>query len=268
MTYPGQILADPRLVRAVLAYVETHSKNQTVEQFGVHYRSIQRWIDRRAANHPEWPTDENIAAWVADQERRDQQYAVRRRYLQRLHFNGGRPLEVPRHGTMRRIQALRSLGWSQSQLGERLGVSRTRICHLSHDEVRGVRPETARQVAELYDELWDQVPTGPRAEAARTNARRNGWVSPLAWDDESIDDPDAKPIGVGTDRSRPKTDIDPSAVLRKMLRHNAKGIDLTKAERVEVCRRLRAEGWSDARIEEHTGLKVDRYLPKQTAVAA
>lgn len=103
-------------------------------------------------------------------------------------------------GTHRRIQALVAAGWSLSKIALRLGVqpanmsttmSRTRLY-----------ASTVRAVRGLYDELWDcPSPAGtPGERAARTQAYRfaaeRGWAPPLAWDDETIDDPEARPSGV------------------------------------------------------------------------
>ena len=49
---------------------------------------------------------------------------------------------------------------------------------------------TARKVADLYDQLWDQP--GNRAKSINL-ARARGWALPLAWDDDEIDDPAATP---------------------------------------------------------------------------
>ena len=101
-------------------------------------------------------------------------------------------------GTRRRIQALMRCGWSMSLLATRLGQPRQVLRAKLH--VRGrVTPATAAAVRALYDELWDRPPpAGTRFERrAATMARRyateRGWVPPLAWDEDAIDDPAAVP---------------------------------------------------------------------------
>jgi len=59
----------------------------------------------------------------------------------------------------------------------------------------------ARAVRDLYEELWDVAPPSEtphqRASVTRTLtwAQRERWVVPAAWDDETIDDPSARPAG-------------------------------------------------------------------------
>jgi DNA-binding NarL/FixJ family response regulator len=54
-------------------------------------------------------------------------------------------------------------------------------------------------VCALYDRLWDVAPPLETADQRRSAAKsrnraaRYGWAVPLAWDDDTIDCPDAKP---------------------------------------------------------------------------
>jgi len=99
-------------------------------------------------------------------------------------------------GTHRRIHALAAAGWPLSALATRLGADRyaTRRILRAHQ----VSARTARTVAALYDQLWDQDPLTrgvlkTSAARARALASRNGWPPPAAWDDDTIDDPAARP---------------------------------------------------------------------------
>lgn len=100
-------------------------------------------------------------------------------------------------GTRRRLQALSAIGWTQTHLADELEVSVQSLHQLATDERRTVTAVTAERVRELYDRL--SMTPGPSA-MARTTAKRNGWAPPLAWDDDTIDDPDAEPEGVVTRR--------------------------------------------------------------------
>lgn len=102
-------------------------------------------------------------------------------------------------GTRRRIQALAVLGWSIPVQARLLGISRSSVQNINAGH--GVYAATARKAVEVYEKLWDQPPPevslGERISAgrARAEAARNGWAPPMAWDEESIDDPAAEPEG-------------------------------------------------------------------------
>jgi hypothetical protein len=97
-------------------------------------------------------------------------------------------------GTRRRLQALIAMGWSQTALRPLLGLAEGTIENIHTQKT--VRVKTARIVAGLYDRLWDKpAPAGRNRDCALGMARRRGFVLPLAWDDDEIDDPAAKPHG-------------------------------------------------------------------------
>ena len=92
-------------------------------------------------------------------------------------------------GTARRLQGLVALGWTNRELSNRLGVHEANFGNALY----GTRQPTAgfaRKVAALFNEL--QLTPGPSVRA-RLRAQRNGWASPLAWDEDTIDDPAATP---------------------------------------------------------------------------
>lgn len=100
-------------------------------------------------------------------------------------------------GTHRRLQALVACGHSQAQLAARLGVLRSNFGTTMAS--RRVTAATARAVAALYEELWNVPPAEGThrakisASRARNYARARGWALPLAWDDDTIDDPATTP---------------------------------------------------------------------------
>lgn len=106
-------------------------------------------------------------------------------------------VSVDATGTRRRLQALATVGWSMRALALRCGKLADEFARVLGRE--RVFAATARLVRDLYDELWDQAPPetckGERISArkARAGAVRGGWAPPMAWDDDSIDNPDAAP---------------------------------------------------------------------------
>lgn len=109
-------------------------------------------------------------------------------------------VKVDSTGTRRRIQALIVIGWTPNSIASRLGFERQTIRKILNGTL--VRASTARAVRVLYDQLWDTFPPNEaRYERASVSRARNfaaaqGWVSALAWDEHTIDDPKAKPKGV------------------------------------------------------------------------
>lgn len=106
-------------------------------------------------------------------------------------------------GTCRRLQALQAVGWSQRRLAAELGTDAGYVGKLSRSEARRVRVRTAVAVRAVYDRLWDaRPPMRTPAELGvvsrmRSMAARRGWAPPMAWDEETIDDPTAEPQGAG-----------------------------------------------------------------------
>jgi hypothetical protein len=91
-------------------------------------------------------------------------------------------------GARRRLQALVAIGYTERDLARRLGAGETSPLQV----VRRARcrGETALAVARLYDEL---AGTNGPSDAARSRARLLGWLGPLWWDEDTIDDPTAAP---------------------------------------------------------------------------
>jgi hypothetical protein len=97
-------------------------------------------------------------------------------------------------GTRRRLQALIAMGWSHTVLSKEMGLSQG-FLRLVHKQPT-VRVRTAEVVAAHYDRLWNKpVPPSAMKSRALSMARARGYLSPLAWDDDEIDDPKARPKG-------------------------------------------------------------------------
>lgn len=178
---------------------------------------------------------------------------------------------VPITGTRLRLRALVALGWSQAKLGRRLGITERNFTPLVSARGRSqVTVATAKKVTALYAELSMRLPpeAGHRdkisASRARNHARRLGWLPPLALDDDRLDDPTYDPHRHHAEADQ-APELDHAAIHRRL--HGDRKVALTKAEAREVVARLRADGWSYQRIEAHTGLKPDRYLPPREAAS-
>jgi hypothetical protein len=92
------------------------------------------------------------------------------------------------------MEALIAIGWSQTQVWQGSGIGwHTAIRILKGDPVR---VSTARRVSDFYERMWDKpAPAGRHRTCALNMARERRYFPPLAWDDDEIDDPAARPHG-------------------------------------------------------------------------
>lgn len=250
---------NPAIIRAALEHADRTSLTQAANKLGISRKAVTQWRDRRAVLGGSWPTDVDIAEWRERQEEsaekrrwmRDRMadYRERRAALGHMH--------IDRTGTMRRVQGLFALGYTSRDLAPHLDVSPSRVSQIGVGYWEKVHIETAVKVLRVYNLFSMTRPDSWQAKRQRRHAEQVGWVVPLAWDDETIDDPNARPTGVGKSRRPRKTDVDQIAVLRAAA--GDRSIALTRAERFEVVRMLTAQDWSEKRITRHTGIKADRY---------
>lgn len=150
-------------------------------------------------------------------------------------------------GTARRLQALIAIGYTQRDLASRIGVLEANMPTLVGGD-RQVTAGIARRVAAIFNEL--QLAPG-RSVRARNTAQRRGWVSPLAWDEDTIDDPHAVPAThadghCGVDQIAVERGIAwlaarvPYTRREQYKQWRAARPAMTRAERLEVARRCLA----------------------------
>jgi hypothetical protein len=118
---------------------------------------------------------------------------------------------VPAVGGHRRLHALAALGWPQTALAARLNLTPTAYSALlRRTHITAARAKT---IHALYNELWNTPPipgkdaTATAITRARARARRESWAPPMAWDDDTIDNPTASPDTTSPRRApgRPRT---------------------------------------------------------------
>ncbi len=137
---------------------------------------------------------------------------------------GPRPHDsVDSTGTARRLQALAAVGWGAGRLAPMLGIADRYVQSYRRRERPAILAKTAAAVAELYARL--EGTAGPDTQARRSALAR-GWVPPLAWDDGTIDDPDAQPWGGQGADTAPVVD---EVAIRRAL--SGERIKLTRLER-------------------------------------
>ncbi|MEV6854786.1 hypothetical protein AB0M89_13365 [Streptomyces microflavus] len=131
-------------------------------------------------------------------------------------------------GTVRRLQALAAIGHSYPAIARRVGIHKDALGVIARGERARVRVETAKTVTAVYRHLSRAA--GPSAHS-RLNAARLGWHGPLAWDDTTIDDPNAQPE---TDEPQSLNRDELAAIRRTDIEH----LDGFGASAEEIARRL------------------------------
>lgn len=170
----------------------------------------------------------------------------------------------------RRLRALARLGWSSTAIVAEMTAAGTPAPHqtalnkLRSGEHHRAEPETDRFARLAYDHLSMRVPpSGCSATITRNKAAKLGWLPPLAWDDDQLDDPDATPHA-----SMP-VDLDEVAVQR-CAEGRIPASDLTVTERREAVRVLHGRGLSDGEIAQTLTLAPEtvQRIRKRTGLPA
>ncbi|MBO0676885.1 hypothetical protein JRC04_05370 [Mycolicibacterium sp. S2-37] len=96
---------------------------------------------------------------------------------------------IPSIGTQRRLQALQRHGYSLRWLSQQCTLTEDVLSRINRRA--WITAKSARTVEELFRKY--QLTFGGDVRAANRAARR-GWAPPLAWDEDSLDDPEAEPF--------------------------------------------------------------------------
>lgn len=115
----------------------------------------------------------------------------------------------PIAGTTRRLQALAVLGYTLEAIRDRTGIPMMSLSYAQSGRLGSVSAQRWAIVRDLYEEIG--LRQGPSRNAT-ARALRRGWVGPLAWDDDSMDDPNVQPAPARNDAThkfagRPQADV-------------------------------------------------------------
>lgn len=173
------------------------------------------------------------------------------------------PLPNPRTqiGTTRRLQGLTWLGYSSKAIATEAGVHMDTIKDALREPRTLMSTRVMEAIADAYERL-SMTPAAPEgskqqragATRARNLARNNGWTPPLGWDEETIDDPTAKPVRTSPEAIKPSIDW---AVVHRFL-GGEHSLRTTQAERAAIVAR-----WSRPLADlERMGWKPERYVDR------
>lgn len=107
----------------------------------------------------------------------------------KFHRNGIR-LSIPALGTMRRVQALNRIGYTNSQIaaGAGLGCSRQYVSTIANGRRERVYLNTARRITDFYERAQMRPRDDAHAKKTITHAIKKKWAPPFAWDDIDNDE--------------------------------------------------------------------------------
>ncbi|MDY0829085.1 hypothetical protein SK224_08080 [Microbacterium sp. BG28] len=149
-------------------------------------------------------------------------------------------------GARRRMQALMAIGYGSTELAVMLDMPKNAGPRIMRAEL--VVEETRVAVVALYERLAMKPPEDTwQTRRIRGFAAKHGYAPPLAWDEETIDDPSAKPAAWkrGQRESGFLTRLDESVVLAAI---DGQQPELSPPERRRVIAVLHERRWSAGRI--------------------
>lgn len=164
-------------------------------------------------------------------------------------------------GTRRRLRALVAVGWSKSKLARLLGMAPSNFGKTMRAE--RVVASTRDAVRALYDQLWDHPPQHATHHdkiaysRALRYAAHHSYAPPLAWDDDTIDDPNSSPA---IDADTVDDDLDEILIERLTTGTVTLPPNSRAPEMTEAVRRLAALGHTDALIAVRVGRGRDAVL--------
>lgn len=112
-----------------------------------------------------------------------------------LAIDPGQPVPQPLQyadatGSRRRLQALLVIGHPARDIAAAVGLNAGPLVLIARGIRQQVRPNTRERITAIYP-AWTRAPG--TCDRTRTWAQKYGWHGPLAWDSNTIDDPNAQP---------------------------------------------------------------------------
>lgn len=170
------------------------------------------------------------------------------------------PQAIDATASRRRLEALCAIGWSASRVAPHLGISGARIWGLMRQQ--RISRHNADKISAVYDKLWAAPPPArsrfERQSIARTikHATARGYAPPLAWDEETLPDPNAQPAPT-TQTGYERIEIDELAVELMVDGDRRITAQAHSIEKREAIRRLADAGHDDNSIAQKLGMRRD-----------
>lgn len=171
------------------------------------------------------------------------------------------PATVDATGAKRRVEALMTLGYDTHQIAAGIGLARNNVSRLLNNHRTEVRRETHEAIVRFYDQAWQTPSTHRYIKRTKALAAKRGYVPPMGWDDDSIDDPLAEPFtetAVGIDWQ----------IVERAVAGKLRGRRLSSAEREAAMQVMAQRGVTATGISRALGVHTaDARRVAQEAVA-
>lgn len=172
---------------------------------------------------------------------------------EKLHNN---PRRVDAIGSRRRVHALMRLGHNGATIAAAAGIP-SADSMLQSISNRWVNRGTAARIRAAYDQLSMALGSSNKT---RGRAIARGWLPPIAWDDDTIDDPNAQPM------LEQHVDVDEVAVRRALSGDRPES--MRRAEILEAIRLGHQQGLDDVTLGERLGMATNavQHIRKRNGI--
>jgi len=184
---------------------------------------------------------------------------VRKRKETSLRILRGQRAKIDATGTVRRVQALLALGHTHPEIAAASGGAKNISKNVILNRYGHVHVDVVQAIKRAYEQLSMTVPTHWRNQECARRAKKLGYLPPLCWDDDRIDDPSYRPSLARADVHK-HDQVDPVVVERILAGDTY--LHTTRAEREAVARRWKG---SQYELAARTGWKVERYIDREVA---
>lgn len=157
------------------------------------------------------------------------------------------PATVDATGAKRRVEALMTLGYDTHQIAAGIGLARNNVSRLLNNHRTEVRHETHEAIVRFYDQAWQTPSTHRYIKRTKALAAKRGYVPPMAWDDDTIDDPLAEPFAEAT------VGID-WQIVERAVAGRPRGRRLSSSERKAAAMVLASRGATATQISNQLGM--------------
>ncbi|MGW8358862.1 hypothetical protein [Streptomyces wedmorensis] len=155
-----------------------------------------------------------------------------------------RRIQITNTGLLRRLHALCAAGWTLKDIGAAGNISAKTLTAFATTPCPRSTPTLRGAILAAWEQLAHQPGPSP---AARRRAQSKSWAPPLAWDNETIDDPATSPSGIRNPHHQPPWNPD-------LLHHELRFLTRLGLSKAQALKRLGLGARRAHRILTHPAL--------------